>query len=109
MSPTCLSFERSCFSGTTLVGKPLVFSHREISASEILRPIVRRVAARLSASTEVAAHHKMTMFPTMVTVSKSALKARLLVLVVEFRARACGPVRFVGDPDEPTIDAWPLR
>jgi len=27
-------------------------------------------------------------------------------LLAEFRARAHGPVRFVGDPDEPTIDEW---
>ncbi len=78
---------------------------------------------------------------TMITVSKSALKARMLEyfrqveetgeplvvtdhgkpvlqvvpmphkrpaaeLLAEFRARAYGPVRFVGDPDEPTIDEW---
>jgi len=83
----------------------------------------------------------MTIFMTMVTVSKSALKARMLEyfrqveatgeplvvtdhgrpvlrvvpiphkrpaaeLLAEFRARAYGPVRFVGDPDEPTIDEW---
>ncbi len=27
-------------------------------------------------------------------------------LQAEFRARAYGPVRFVGDPDESTIDEW---
>jgi prevent-host-death family protein len=78
---------------------------------------------------------------TMVTVSKSALKARMLeyfrqveqtgeplvvtdhgkpVLQVvpiaqkrtiaearaELRSKSWGPVTFIGDPDEPTIEAW---
>lgn len=81
----------------------------------------------------------MTMIMTMVTVSKSALKARMLEyfrqveetgeplvvtdhgkpvlqvlpftekrpmadVLAEFRA--IGPVRFVGDPDAPTVDEW---
>ena len=81
----------------------------------------------------------MTIVMTMVTVSKSALKARMLeyfrqveatgeplivtdhgtpvlqvVPIVGKRStsevlaefRALGPVRFVGDPDAPTIDEW---
>jgi len=27
-------------------------------------------------------------------------------VLAEFRARAAGPLRFVGDPDEPTTDEW---